>query len=237
MGVQFNEVAGLLAAMSRTGTTAEEGVTQLNAVMNGILNPAQGAEKALSGVGLTFENLRKVVKDEGLFAVLQTLRTAFQNNNQALVEVFPNIRALRGIFDLLGPGLETNRELLKEMADSAGVLDEAFSAVEGTIQHKFNQALAGVKAGAIAIGEELKPTSTTILDFANDAVDAFLGLPGPVKAATGAVLAMGPALLGVAAAAQAASFALGGSAQSRILSAGQQRRSVPHGSRLLRRFR
>ena len=62
MGVQFNEVAGLLAAMSRTGTTAEEGVTQLNAVMNGILNPAQGAEKALAGVGLTFANLRKVVQ-------------------------------------------------------------------------------------------------------------------------------------------------------------------------------
>ena len=210
MGVQFNEVAGLLAAMSRTGTTAEEGVTQLNAVMNGMLNPAQGAEKALKKVGLTFENLRKVVKDQGLFAVLQTLRTAFQNNNQALVEVFPNIRALRGVFDLLGPGLETNRELLKDMADSAGVLDEAFSAVEGTIKHRFNQALAGLKAGAIAIGEELKPLTIGILGFANKAVDAFLNMPGPVKAAVGAVLAMGPALLGVAAAAQAASFALGG---------------------------
>ena len=49
MGIKFHEVAGLLAAMSRTGTTAEEGVTQITAVLAAILKPTEDAKKALAG--------------------------------------------------------------------------------------------------------------------------------------------------------------------------------------------
>ena len=209
MGVKFHEVAGLLAAMSRTGTTAEEGVTQISAVMAGIIKPAEGAERALAGVGLTFDDLRATVRDQGLFAVLQTLRTAFQGNNLAIAEVFPNIRALRGIFDLLGPGIRANAEILGEMAVTTGDTAAAFAAGAGTINRKWNQALAGGKSALIAIGEELKPVTVLILDLANRAADMFLGMSAGAKAAIGTVLTLGPALLGVAAAAKALSIALG----------------------------
>ena len=73
MGVKFKEIAGLLAAMSRTGTTAEEGVTQLSSVMNAFLQPSDEAEKALARVGLSAQDLRDGVARSGLFPVLRML--------------------------------------------------------------------------------------------------------------------------------------------------------------------
>ena len=98
MGVKFKEIAGLLAGDESTGTTAEEGVTQLSSVMNAFLQPSDEAEKALARLGCR----RGLARRGGTcrpVPVLRTLRTAFGDNNQALAEIFPGIRALRGVFD------------------------------------------------------------------------------------------------------------------------------------------
>ena len=208
MGVEFNEVAGLMAAMSRTGTNAEEGVTQLNAVMAGVLKPAQGAVEALTDVGLTFDDLRRVMRNEGIFRVLETLNTAFNGSRDAIAEVFPNIRALRGIFDLLGPGIQQNRALLAEMADSAGVLDEAFAASANTLQFRWNQTMAGVRSGLLQLGDTLRPVADTVLSFAQRVTGAFAMMPEPVRILTAAVVALGPVLLGAAVAIRGVAFAL-----------------------------
>ena len=47
MGVSFNEVAASMAAMSRTGTNAAEGATQLNAILASLKKPTAEAEIAL----------------------------------------------------------------------------------------------------------------------------------------------------------------------------------------------
>ena len=223
MGVQFSELAGLMAAMSRTGTTAEESTTQLTSVMAAFLKPTKEAEKALAkadkrlgGVGLNFDSLRESIKDKGLFQALRTLQDSFEGDNQALVDIFPNIRALRGVFDLLGPGLETNIGLLEEMKDSTGVLDEAFKVATGTLQFKWNQVLSGSKAAMIEIGELLKPLAVKILNFATSLTDMFLGLSDGMKTAVAGGLAMGPVLLGLAAMAKAVSFILGGFALLKV---------------------
>ena len=210
MGVQFNEIAGLMAAMSRTGTTAEESVTQLTAVMSGLLNPGSSAEKALSGVGLSVEQLRKEIRDKGLFSALRTLQTAFHGNNEALVEVFPNIRALRGIFDLLGPGLKTNIGLLEEMKSSVGVTDEAFEAAANTLQFRASKSVAIFRSALVDMGERLKPVAIAILDFADRAISAFQKLPDSIKTVIATILSLGPVILGAAVGAKALSLALGG---------------------------
>ena len=209
MGVKFSEVAGILAAMSKTGTTAEEGVTQVSAILSAILKPADGAEKALAGVGLSAGGLRDVIAKDGLFAALQTINTAFGGAKESMAEVFPNIRALRGLFDLLGPQMASNVTLLDDMKDSTGVLDEAFDAAAKTLKYKWNRALAVGQTFVNDLGRRLAPLAGKVLDFAKNMLKATETWPDSLKNALTVILATGPALLALGAAAKVASFGLG----------------------------
>ena len=218
LGVKFSEVAGLLAAMSRTGTNAEEGVTQLSAIMAAFIKPAAGADKQLAkftGRGgqatLTMAGLRDTLAGpQGLWGVLRTLKTAFGEDVEAMAQVFPNIRSLRGLFDLLGPGIAENAKLLEEMADSAGITDEAFDASAKTLRHQWRRALATGQIALIEFGEVVAPTAEKIIGWVQSILEWVTKLPPSIKSLVGGILTLGPILLGAAAGAKALSFALGG---------------------------
>ena len=55
-----------MAAMSRTGTNAAQGATQLNSILSGLLKPTKQAEDALNLMGLSSAGLKQQIKDEGL---------------------------------------------------------------------------------------------------------------------------------------------------------------------------
>lgn len=238
MGVSFNEAAAALAAMSKTGTTAEEGATQLRAILNSFLKPTQQAEKAMLKFGLTPAAIRSNIEKSGLWNTLMGIRKAFgitdvsareatdalanmedgaglddlkrslQGNNAVLAEIFPNIRALTGIFDLMGPGIADNAVLFDEMGESLGVLEDAFGAGAKTIQRQWNISMAQAKFLLMGVGEQLKPVVVRLLAGAQ-AVMAWVEQNPMVTRLLAGFLAMGPALLGVAAGAKAASLGLG----------------------------
>ena len=211
MGVQFSEVAGILAAMSRTGTNAEEGVTQLNAVMTGLLKPADSAKKALARVGLSVEDLREMAAGpQGLWGALRTLHTAFDGNIDAMAEVYPNVRALRGVFDLLGAGLEDNEALLQEMSDSTGVTDEAFDAMARTLMFQWKRAVATARTAMVELGAQMAPTAEAVIGFVQGALDWFRQLSPETKELVAQVLALGPVVLGAGVALKGLAFAMGG---------------------------
>ncbi len=210
MGVQFSEVAGMLAAMSRTGTNAEEGVTQLNAVMLALLKPADSARDALSGVGLSIDGLRSMAAGpQGLWGVLRELKTAFGDNIEAMTEIFPNVRALRGVFDLLGPGLVENNKLLLEMKDSTGVTDEAFMAMSDTLAHQWRRAMATFKVALVQIGFQMADTARAVVDFGQRMIQTFTELPDSIKSMVAQALTIGPALLAAAASLKVLSIGIG----------------------------
>jgi hypothetical protein len=129
-------------------------------------------------MGLSAEGLRQQIKDEGLFATLETLTTAFDGNIEATTEVFGNIRALSGVLDLMGASVEDNRELFKLMADDTGVLNEAFEITAETAQFKFDSAMATAKDTLIEIGATLLDR---LLPYLDD-FKAFMDQNGPVIA-------------------------------------------------------
>jgi hypothetical protein len=113
--------------MSKTGTDAATGTTQLRAIMVSLLKPSEQANTALTELGLTQQGLRDTIMEDGLWSALLVLNDAVDGNTAKWAELFPNVRALAGIMDLLGPQLEGNIELMNGMAQSAGVASEAFS--------------------------------------------------------------------------------------------------------------
>lgn len=176
--VSFAEVGAAMAGMSKTGTDASTAATQLRQIMATLAKPTAEADRALAEMGLSAEGLREQIKEEGLFATLETLTDAFDGNIEATTEVFGNIRALSGVLDLMGASVDDNRELFKQMTDETGVLDEAFGIVSETAQFKFNEAMETSKGILLEIGEELLER---LLPYLDD-FKAFMDQNGPVIA-------------------------------------------------------
>ncbi len=172
MGVSFNDVAGAVAGMSRTGTDAFTATTQLRQILATIAKPTNEAEKALEGMGLSTEGLQEQLKGEGLLSLLQTLTDEFKGNITATTEVFGNIRALSGVMDLMGANAEDNVMVFEEMNDGLGILDEALAITAETSEFKFNKAMAGAKGILLEIGlallERLQPYLDKFLAFMDE---------------------------------------------------------------------
>ena len=155
LGVSFDEVGATLAAMSRTGTNAANGATQLNSILAGLLKPTNQAEEALNEMGLTSAGLKQQIKDEGLLSVLETLKTEFDKNADAAAQVFPNIRALKGVLDLTGKSAETTKEIFDELNKAQGATKKAFDDTAKSASFRLTKSLNGVKESFASVGTVL----------------------------------------------------------------------------------
>jgi TP901 family phage tail tape measure protein len=165
MGVSFNEVGAAFAAMSRNGTDANEAATQLRAIMSSLLQPTKEAEETMAGFGLSAEGLRQQIKDKGLLSTLQTLTTAFGNNDAAQAAVFGNVRALTGIMSMFGEATASTTKIFENLTDNTGDADRAFAAMAQTGAFKMKQVMAEMKDAFISLGQVLIPMVVPALKF------------------------------------------------------------------------
>jgi TP901 family phage tail tape measure protein len=195
MGVQFHEVGAAFAALSRTGTDANEAATQLRGIMAALLKPTAKSEKALKNMGLSSESLRKQLKEKGLLSTLQTLKKEFGGNSAAAAEVFGNIRALSGVLDLMGSNSATTVAIFESLAAAVGDTDKAFEVTEGSAGFKYQQAMQSFKNEMINFGDTIAPEIATVTD-AFKGLSEMLGSMSPATRRVASVFALIVAALG-----------------------------------------
>lgn len=203
MGVSFNEVGAAFAAMSRTGTNAAVASTQLRGILNGLLKPTQDAEDALSEMGLSSADLRQTIREDGLLATLEILKQNFEGNDQAAARVFGNVRALSGVMDLLGAGVDSTREIFSELNNVQGATAEAFERTSETASFKLDKAMVSVRNSLTEIGSvlltALVPTIERFTNFITNLTEKFNSLDESTKRTiltiAGIAAAAGPALI------------------------------------------
>lgn len=214
MGIAFEDVAGILAAMSRTGFDAAEASTALGAVMSTLLKPSKGAADTLEAAGLSMAEMRDIAgQPGGLVEVMRILDGALGDNEEALSKVVPNVRAFRGIMNLLAQDASVVDDVLAGVRDSVGATDDAFAAVSETAEFKLAQAMATLKTRLVEVGAEAAPQVVAAieqiipvleavisgaLDFATGVgviLEFLNGIPGPAKAAVASIGGIGAALL------------------------------------------
>ena len=157
MGVRFDEVAAAMAAMSRTGTNAAEGATQLNAILASLKKPTAEAEQALISMGMSTDSVQRSLREQGLLATLEMLQAGLTKTGQDTTAIFPNIRALKGVLDLTGAGLEDNRKIFDALTDSMGATDEAFKKTAQSASFQFDKGMATMKNSLLEIGQVVLP--------------------------------------------------------------------------------
>ena len=203
MGVTFDEVAAAQAAMTRTGTGADEAATQLKSIMSGLLKPSKQAEEALQDMGMSSAGLRKQIKERGLLSALQTLREKTNKyGDDAMAKVYPNIRGLMGVLDLMGSNAEDNVDIFESLEDATGSLDEAFDSASNTLDFKWNQSLAQIQSTALGFYDILKSAFLPVLDTLNSVLQkvttTFSNMSPQMQQVTAVLLAVlagiGPAL-------------------------------------------
>lgn len=199
MGVSFDQVAGSIAAMTLSGAKADEAATQLSQVMNTLLDPSQQAKETLAQVGITAEQLRETISKDGLQAGLTELSDAFGGNVTQMTQVFGNIRALRGMFNLTGKTAEQTASILRQTAAASGETAKAAEIAANSVGGKLDKSLASLNSRMIDVGASVVPFFAGLVDGATAAAGAF-NILGPsiqpvVIGLAALAAAGGPALL------------------------------------------
>lgn len=220
LGVSFEEVGANIATLTKLGVPAAEAVTQLASVFTATLKETKQGSEALAEIGMSYDSLRKSIRENGLMETLIQLSETFKGNEEKLTDVFGRIEALRNVMSTAGQQTETYRQVLDNVKNSVGELDKAFEAMNGTQEHTWAQLTAQVQAIAIALGNELAPTlhnlliaAKPVLEWLVEAVKWFGNLDQSTQtwiiAIVAAVAALGPMLMILGQMATGASALLG----------------------------
>ena len=155
MGVEFHEVGAAMAAMSRTGTNAATGATQLTAILASLKKPTDQAVQALSNMGMSTDQVQQSLAEDGLMATLEMLKNRTQEFGVDISSIFPNIRALKGVMDLTGAGMEDAKGIFDSLSKSAGATSKAFDTTTKSASFQFQAALNGAKETLTSLGQQL----------------------------------------------------------------------------------
>jgi TP901 family phage tail tape measure protein len=183
MNISFSQVAGTLAVMTRTGLDAAEASTSIGAIMSTLLKPSKQAQDALKDVGLSMGDLRAVAAREpdGLVQVMRLLDSRFADNDEQLTKVIPNIRAFRGVMNVLAQDAGGVADVMQGVASATGTTDAAFKAVGDTAQFKVNQSLSRMQGDLLKLGDKVLPLVVKVVGSLADGVaslaDWFTKLP------------------------------------------------------------
>lgn len=173
LGVSFRDVSAAIAAMTRTGTPAETAAVQLRQILSQLIGPARESEEAfrilsasMKEGSISAKELRETMVNEGLFAALKKFDDAITQvgSYEMAKQIFGNIRALTGVFDIMGKNIEDNTMIFEDMATTVGRADRAFEIYTQTLKSKWNIALASSKVALTELGEATKKAVIPILE-------------------------------------------------------------------------
>lgn len=195
MGIQFDEVSGIMSAMTLSGTSADEAATQINALLTTMQKMPQAAQRDLKALtGLDYQTLQTNLRTQGLTQTLRTIYNAFGDNEEAIGKVFGNVRALRGITNLFGEKEEQTLAVVEQTTHAFGAQEKAIKQLEQSPAWQLKQAQAQFSNAMTNIGGMVTPVVATI----TGGLAAILGqaqfLPGPLQS-----VAVGLGAVGVAA--------------------------------------
>lgn len=201
LGVSFEEVGANIATFTRLGVPAEEAVVGLRGIMTSLLKPTKDSEQTLLSLGLSAQALRDKVGKEGLQSTLAFLMESFEGNDAAISSVFGNVRALSAVLGTAGAQGQQYADVLNNIEQSTGIVDDGFKNVSETSGFKFQKVLTELKNAGIELGNALLPLVTRITEFVTRAITSFRDLSTETKTAiltlTAVVAASGPLMAGI----------------------------------------
>jgi len=168
VGVSFEEVSASVATLTAIGQSTDEAVTALGATMTQMLSPSDALQKRLKELG--FETGVQAVKTLGFSDTLKVLTEGI--NEAELAARFPNVRAMRAVFPLIGEAADKFSANLADIQTASGSVDKAFEKIADTTFFQLNKMKESVKVVIGNIGKTFAP----LLEMLARAVESFAKL-------------------------------------------------------------
>ncbi|MEE3428578.1 MAG: phage tail tape measure protein [Ruminococcus sp.] len=170
-GVSLENVASGYAILTARGIKAAQATTYMKSLFDELAKvkyDKKGGAASLGAqikelTGKTFEELMKSGKSVG--DVLDMLYKSVNNNNTAFGAMFSKSNARAAAFSLMKAGADKFNSTLKEMKNSAGVADSAYSKMADTAAHKTEVLKTNIQNSAIAIGDGMLPAVSELLEY------------------------------------------------------------------------
>lgn len=164
MGVTFQEVGTFIATFTRLGVSAEIAATSLRATLFSILNPGKEARDTFDKLGISVQEMRDKIANQGLTSAMLDLLEATEGNLDILSDIIPNIRAMSGVLGVYAAQAEQVVEIQNNMNNIFGVTNEGFDTVQITVKNSFAQLKASISTLAVTVGRPFLPTTKAIID-------------------------------------------------------------------------
>lgn len=163
MDVSFAEVGASVATFTRLGVGADEAVTALRGTLADLLKPSKAGQEALAALGLSAEQLRANIRDNGLMEVLTDLVERAESTSQ-LSAIIDNIRALSGVLANAGRQGEVYADILKQIESSQGAVGDAMEEVRKSPAFQWDVVIAQLEQVKILFGELFLPSAISGLE-------------------------------------------------------------------------
>ena len=150
-GGTAEDMAGMLAIMTRNGIKTRVAVTSLRGVVNALIKPSAALTAELGGMTVKADGFRAVMDKVGSLSAVD------------LAELFPNVRALTGVVVAakdLGDEVDKITSLMAEGSPMMAAFDKNMSTFAAT----WDRFKATLKATSITIGNELLPIFKTMFE-------------------------------------------------------------------------
>jgi len=180
VGLSFQDVATVEAAMTAKGTTAQRAAQDVAAAIKSLIAPTTQMTKEFTALGITSDQVQQHLGKDGLAATLEWLRQVAEKNAAAVGQTVPEaMKKLIGTSPGLQAALETTggaadalSEAIKKVggatADAQGDVI-GFSEVQGNLSFQFDRFKAQLEAVAISIGNMMMPSMIKLLNLLESA--------------------------------------------------------------------
>ena len=182
VGLGLYDVAGGLAAISRSAKSVSEGETMFKAFIGALSGKSRVGAELLKEFELSFEQLRKIGEDQGLAAVVGTLKSAVGDDIEKLNRILGSSEALQFVLNVDASQLAALTSDIERTAP--GTISRAFAEGAELSVRKLEQFREGVRNVFEDIGQFIDPLAGWILDIGIKLTDAFAALPDGLKRAT-----------------------------------------------------
>jgi hypothetical protein len=102
--------------------------------------------------GLTSDEVADSIERDGFLSTMIKLREAFGDNEEDFTRVIGSIEGLSAVLSLTGENVAVNTDIIAQMTDGIGILDEAMGITAETAQFKFDAAMATARDSLLEIG-------------------------------------------------------------------------------------
>jgi TP901 family phage tail tape measure protein len=160
-GVPFEEVSAAFATMTKQGLTTDEAGVALNQTMLQLLKPSEALSEGLEEMG--YASGSALLAQEGLSGAMEALSGHFGSNIDSMVELFPNIRALKGALTLTGEGARVFAGDLGAMANASGAASAAFEEQSKSTSVQWQLLKNNLNAVLIELGQRLLPVINSVI--------------------------------------------------------------------------